>query len=294
MNLKNIALKDLSIYKNQTQTYIGRGDGYLSVLEGEDVYLVNDILSILSANKEALNYDELREEITKKHEVEVLFFESIIDWLKSNGIILVNEEKKGEVEILKLAIVGIDEEENGPCSEKLQAILGDTVKIEMASINDAEIDLVILFSPILNKNITKYAEELYQNKIPHIYLDYSPYTITLGPAVIPAIKTPCLKCFMKRRLANTSDPKNYLKLIRIDNEVVAQTSFVKSNYHNTLLEWLGGEILRLMGSEWKSAGIVAKAKSINFATDELEVSKIIKTVNCQVCNPHQVFRALNG
>lgn len=299
MSTKSISLKNLSIYKNAERTYIGRGDGYLSVLEGEDVFLVNDIFSALLDNDKKLPYQHLQQSIVEKHTVDDSFFDDIINWLTSNGILILEDDTPSspQSQQLDLAIIGLPEDETEALLQKLQEAMGDEVRISAQSVDglaEAENPVALLFTPILDKSISNWAQQLYESNIPHIYLDFSPYTVTLGPAVIPAIKTPCLKCFARRRIANTADPKNYMKLIRLDNEVLTKTSFLESNFHRTLLEWLAGELLRLQASKWTSAGIVAKSKSINFATDEFETAKIIKTVNCEVCNPHLVFRALNG
>ena len=106
---------------------------------------------------------------------------------------------------------------------------------------------VLIFSPMLNKTINfEVFKELYDNKIPHLYIDFSAFSITLGPAINPNLKMHCMECFFKRRISNTSNPSVYLSLIKLDNNQMRHVSLESSNVHNTLVEWLSNETVRLL------------------------------------------------
>lgn len=296
--MKQVLLKDLNIYKNESQTYIGRGDGFLSVIQGEEVPLVNSVLEKLISNDKEMDLEILENQILNEVNIDSELFNEIILWLKGSGIIQVVEEQSKVIPTVYIEIYGLsDKEEKDYLLLTLVEFLKDDINLSSRNLEDMnpnDQNLVLLFSSILNKDSRKYARKLYDLNIPHIYLDFSPYSVTIGPAVIPSLKTPCLMCFTKRRISNTGNPSKYLQLIQLDNEVLVQQPLKGSNFFFTLCEWLTSEISRLASSNWKTSGITAKTKSMNFATDELELSKILRTPNCDVCNKFYVQRALNG
>lgn len=296
--MKHILLKDLNIYKNDSQTYIGRGDGFLSVIQGEEVPLVNSVLEKLISNDKEMDLEILESQIINEFNIDSELFSEITLWLKGNGIIQIEENEPKVVPTVYIEIYGLpNEEDKEHLLLMLEKFLKEDIKLSARTLefmNPEDENLVLLFSSILNKDSSKYARKLYDLNVPHIYLDFSPYSVTIGPAVIPSLRTPCLMCFTKRRISNTGDPSKYLQLIQLDNEVLTQQPLKGSNFFYTLCEWLTSEINRLVSSKWKTSGITAKTKSMNFATDELELSKILRTPNCDVCNNFYVQRALNG
>ncbi|SDI01702.1 hypothetical protein [Myroides phaeus] len=294
--MKEVALSDLNLYENDNQLYIGHGDGFLSRIEGEDVKYIKEILNSLIENDSKGRIDDLFNNVLVNLELEKDYFVLLIEWLKSNGIIYyIEESSKDDKRLLKTYLLGVLDEEKEQFINDLNKLLEDSnfqITLE-ESIDD--IDFCLVFSPILSKKINQeILTKMYKSNIPHIYIDYAPFTATLGPAINPALKMHCMSCFFNRRISNTVNPDVYLRLIRLDNKQFRQVSLMKSSIYNTLIEWLSNELLRLLNSDWEDGGILGKSKTINFITDEFDVARILKTVGCNICNERHVYRPLNG
>lgn len=295
--MKEIALSDLNLYENDDQLYIGHGDGFLSRIEGEDVKYIKEILNSLIESDNIKSIDDLFEHVVKTLELEKDYFDSLLEWLKSNGIIYYLEEdsKNDEQKALKTYLLGILDEEKEQFINDLNRLLEDSnfqITFEESIDN---VNFCLVFSPILNKKLNHgIFNELYKKNIPHIYIDYAPFSATLGPAINPSLKMHCMTCFFNRRISNTINPNVYLRLIRLDNKQFRQVPLLKSSIYNTLIEWLSNELLRLLNSDWEDGGILGKSKTVNFITDEFDVARILKTVGCKTCNERHVYRPLNG
>jgi len=296
--MKEIVLSDLNLYENDNQLYIGHGDGFLSRIEGEDINYIKEILNDLIKNDNKKELDALYSSIYENLKLEKDYFQSLIEWLKSNGIVYYSKEepKNEEKKIFKTHFIGIMDDEKETVLHDLNRIIEDTNhQLVLEEENIDVIDFCLIFSPILNKTLNRgIFDELYRKNIPHIYIDHAPFSVTIGPAVNPALKMHCMSCFFNRRISNTVNPNVYLRLIRLDNKQFNQISLLKSSVYFTLMEWLSNELLRLVNSNWEDGGILGKSKTLNFVTDEFEVARILKTVGCPTCNERHIYRPLNG
>jgi hypothetical protein len=295
--MKEVALSDLNLYKNDDQLYIGHGDGFLSRIEGEDVKYIKEILNNLIEGDNKKGVDELFNNVVNTLELEKDYFDSLLEWLKSNGIVYYLEEdsKDDEQKILKTYLLGVLDEEKEQFINDLNRLLEDSSFQIISEESIDNIDFCLVFSPILNKKLNqRIFNKLYKNNIPHIYIDYAPFSATLGPAINPSLKMHCMICFFNRRISNTINPNVYLRLIRLDNKQFRQVPLLKSSIYNTLIEWLSNELLRLLNSDWEDGGVLGKSKTVNFMTDEFDVARILKTVGCKICNERHVYRPLNG
>lgn len=296
--MKDIKLSNLNLYENDNQLYMGFGDGYLSKIEGDDVFYVKEILKNLSNSDALVKSDKLYQELDEKIEIEKDYFDSLLEWLKGNGIITYVEDESLKVnKILNVGIIGASNtEQESIINDINKNLLADgEFSLNLKNADDENIDFCLVFSPMLNKEINfDFFRELYARKTPHLYIDFSAFSVTLGPAINPSLKMHCMNCFFKRRISNTSNPSVYLNLIKLDNNQMRHVSITDSNVYNTLVEWLSNEVIRLIASDWESSGVLGKTKTINFVTDEFNVSRVIKTVNCDVCNERQIYRPLNG
>lgn len=294
-NMTTYKLSDINTYVNDTELFIGYGDGYLSKIAGTDTDYIKTILSHFDNDSlEAIEVKELHKQVNLVNPIDYEYFITLLDWLKQNGIVSQGEGTKSVEEIpFKVGFIGIKKDESSVFLQSINQIL-ERAKYKLAH-TDGNPDFYIIMSPILNLKTEKEVyKDIYKNNIPHVYIDFSPYTVVLGPAINPNLKMHCLSCFFKRRIANTTDPETYLNLIKLDNIQTRQVSLLNSKLYNTTVEWLSNELIRLLGSDWMDGGLLGKSKSINFATDEFNNSKIIKTVGCDICNPREIYRPLNG
>ena len=296
--MNKIILSDLNLYENDHQLYVGYGDGFLSKIEGEDIIHIKKILNYLIKNKNNKNADDLYFEMLQSYKIEKDHFNLLIEWLKSNGIIYTTDDaiKDKETTFLEINILGTLANEKTPFINDLNKHLKNSnYQLRLKSDDFENIDFCLILSPILNKTINHHIfHQLYQKNVPHIYIDYAPFSVTLGPAINPYLKMHCMKCFFNRRISNTMNPNIYLNLIRLDNKQFRQTPLLQSTFYNTLTEWLANELLRLNKTNWEDGGILGKSKTINFFTDDFDVARILKTVGCNTCNERQVYRPLNG
>lgn len=295
--MKEVALSDLNLYENDNQLYIGHGDGFLSRIEGEDVIYIKEILNNLIESDNKQEVDDLFNKVVNTLELEKDYFDSLLEWLKSNGIVYYIEEdsKNKEKRVLKTHLLGVLDEEKEQFVNDLNRLLKDSDYEIISEESIDNIDFCLVFSPILNKKLNQgIFNELYKKNIPHIYIDYAPFSATLGPAINPSLKMHCMTCFFNRRISNTINPNVYLRLIRLDNKQFRQVPLLKSSIYNTLIEWLSNELMRLLNSDWEDGGVLGKSKTVNFITDEFDVARILKTVGCKTCNERHVYRPLNG
>ena len=299
-NMKKIKLSNLNLYANNNQLFIGFGDGYLSKIEGDDVEYIKVILNNLQSESSYVPDKELYTSVDKIKTIERDYFDALIDWLKGNGIVLFEKEERRKKQ-LNVSVLGLTENESTNVINKINDnLLKDgeyelTLKVyDTNELATQKVDFCLVFSPMLNKDVnSNIFTELYHNNIPHIYIDYSAFSVTLGPAINPSLKMHSMHCFFKRRIANTSKPSVYLSLIKLDNKQIRHVSLEGSNIYNTLIEWLTNELIRLLYSNWESGSILGKTKTINFITNEFTVSRILKTPD-SVGNERKIYRPLNG
>ena len=109
--MKEIKLSNLNLYENDNQLYIGFGDGFLSKIEGDDVYYVKEILNRLTKSKIAIESDELFQEVDKIIKIERDYFDSLLDWLKGNGIVSFTEKVSSKKKTLNVAVIGVSNNE---------------------------------------------------------------------------------------------------------------------------------------------------------------------------------------
>ena len=296
--MDKILLSDLNLYENDHQLYVGYGDGFLSKIEGEDIIYIKEILNNLIENNDNKSVDELYFELKRAHTIEKDHFNRLIQWLRTNGIIHSSETNDivEEKKIFEINILGALESEKKTVIKDLNKRLERSKYQLQLKLNDYEnIDFFLIVSPILNRSISQTIfHKLYEKNIPHIYIDYAPFSVTIGPAINPSLKMHCMKCFFNRRISNTINPSVYLNLIRLDNKQFRQTPLLKSSFYHTLIEWLVNELLGLINTNWEDSGVLGKSKTVNFFSDDFDVSRILKTVGCKICNERQVYRPLNG
>jgi hypothetical protein len=298
--MRKIKLSNLNLYTNDNQLFIGYGDGYLSKIEGDDVEYIEVILSNLQSESNYISDKQLYASVDKIKTIERDYFDALIVWLKGNGIVLF-EEKEKEKEHLSVSVLGLTNNEGINVISKINDNLlkDDEYELLYKEFSDNElfmneIDFCLVFSPMLNKDVNSdIFTKLYSKNIPHIYIDYSSFSVTLGPAINPSLKMHSMHCFFKRRIANTSKPSIYLSLIKLDSKQIRHVSLEDSNVYNTLIEWLTNELIRLLYSNWESGSILGKTKTINFVTNEFTVTRILKTPD-SVGNERKIFRPLNG
>lgn len=302
--MKKIKLSNLNIYLNDNQIFIGFGDGYLSKIEGDDIIYIKAILNNLQEKSEFILTEHLYMIVDKINTIERDYFDSLIDWLKGNGIVVFQEEEDKIKKQLNVGVLGLTKEESTNLVFKINNNLLKDGEYELNLVSDyddrksiaaTKLDFCLIFSPMLNKDLNlKQFQDLYNQNIPHIYIDYSSFSVTLGPAINPNLKMHCMSCFYNRRIANTSIPSLYLSLVKLDSKQIRHVTFEDSNVYSTLIEWLTNELIRLLYTNWESGSILGKSKTINFVTDEYNVSRILKTVNCNICNERKIYRPLNG
>lgn len=274
-------------------TYISKGDDFLLKVQGDDLIYIKTLIEELKIVKEALRND-LFDIVSSKIKISKNHYFSLLEWLIQNGILTEDINSK-DVEIINIGVLGVGENSSLEIEKKLNEFLDNSNYSFKYSKDVFNSNLILLFSPILNKELNyTILEEIYKSKIPHIYADLSLNSISVGPAIIPDIKMHCMKCFFKRRISNTKRPKQYLDFFNLDIESSYIENISNYSYFNTLVEVLSNEIYNLLKTEWEYGDIIGKSKTINFLSNEFNVSRILKTPDCDICNERYIVRPVNG
>lgn len=275
----NIEINPVNIYSSEDKLFVTDGDHNLIEIAGEQVGIVEKIISEI---KGSLDLEATYEKVAEALDHDRDFYNEIIEWLVDNGIATRNEvSEKKEVSVSFQGLHGTESIEKA--IELLNS--GQEVSYSLAELPESA-ELTLVFSPIYDQ----YHEVLALNKwayqtgtdILHVGLDRSSFT--LGPLVVPKLKTPCLQCYSKRKLSNMKNPSATLNFTkhagkRSLHNVVAQDN---PNF-GTLLAYVRKELATYYKSGKLYSNLMAKSVFFDSSLYEVSKSKILRLPNCPVC-----------
>lgn len=293
---RKIKLENLNIYSGIDHLYLYKGDHKLFKVEGEERKLVEDCIEAVKTSEtigEA--YDKVKDVLEDDEE----FFLQILEWLDENEVVTLektDEEVDWEAKTKEIVVVAsaISEKEAGEVIETLNAkgrnmrlnkfinLKADT-SIELPE----ETDLVIVFSPVFEnyQKVYDINAEAVKRGILLVHVGMEQNTITLGPLVNPKFNSPCLRCYLKRKVTNLANPKDFVRFMEIqDKKALSELEITKNKYFDLMLSNLNLELEKIFIYDGLFSPLMGNSLLIDPIGMFIEKSQIVKVSDCDVCN----------
>lgn len=280
-------LSNNTIYGNDKSLFVSNGDHNLIEISGDSIALVTEVVK---GFKEEKNIDLLFEELKNNFENDRSYFDEVCTWLINNRIIKridddVHKEKKLEIKTF------VNRNINQLKNDFFKLVSTPNERSPLNFIFEEELikaDLIILIAPLFENleeilRINKYS---FENKIPlcHIGIESS-RTITLGPLVYSELRTPCINCYVKRKLTNLKNPQKIVSFIEHVNKDLINKSYETNNPWLKIAAIQLREELEIFFNSGKKISTLL-GKSVVFDYNEYSVTKsmLLRTPACEVCN----------
>lgn len=275
----NLEINPVNIYSSEGKLFVTDGDHNLIEIAGEQVRIVEKIISEIKVCVDIeLTYVKVAEAIDHDRD----FYNEILEWLVDNGIAARNEvvEKK----VISVFICGLPS--TGDIEEAID-MLNIGQEVHYTPVDSLETaDLALVFSPIYDhyQDVLALNKLAYQKGVDILHVGLDRTSFTLGPLVVPELKTPCLQCYSKRKLSNMKNPSTTLTFTKHADKRSLHTVVAQDNPHfSVVLSYVRKEL----GTYYKSGKLYSNlmAKSVFFDSSLYEVSKskILRLPNCSVC-----------
>lgn len=284
-------LSNATIYSSSTNLYITSGDHSLIEVVGDDVALVEKILAGLAAME---SLDSIYERIQVELDDDRDYFDEIIAWLQEQGIVIAEPESAPQAVATFLHAPYL---KTGPSDELLVRLSGLGPREYKPVSDHQEAELILMLSPLFEyqeevMNLSRYA---YQQRIPICHIGIDTSTFTLGPLMDAAVGTPCLNCYLRRKLANLKNPQKTLTFIQHPNKArLVQADPQSTPYFGVALTHLAVELNKFFSSTKQSSPLLGKSIVFDHFDYSITKSKILRVPGCEVCNPTSAYSALNG
>lgn len=276
----------INIYSNSTNLFLTDGDHNLIEIRGEQVAIIEQVL-IGIVRQDSLDY--IYSEIGHLIENDKDFFNEIIDWLVDNNIVN-RERNKQKKEIL----VSFENLESTSAQNDFIEILNKentTVCFQICH-DKLSANLIFYFTPIFEDYslLTRINDFAYQNGINILHVGIDRASFTLGPLVVPKQKTPCLRCYAKRKITNLRNPESTLAFSKFVNKNKVHKTLVENNKHfRTVATYIASELSKFYESGEVYSSLIGKSIFFDNSIFEVTKSKILRTPTCTICqnNNHQ-------
>lgn len=283
-------LSNTTIYSSSTSLYITSGDHNLIEVMGADVALLEGMLAGLAA---ADSLDCIYERFRSDCDDDRDYFDELIAWLVEQGIIL---PKLSPVPPPVATFLHAPYLSEAVRLELLTQLSGfGTRKYEpVANYQDAH--LVLMLAPLFEyqaqlQQLNRYT---YQQRIPVCHIGIDTGTFTLGPLVHPAVGTPCLNCYLRRKLSNLKDPQKTLAFIQHPNKRCLTDADPRANpYLNVALTHVAVELDKFFDYNGQISPLLGKSIVFDHLDYGVTKSKILRVPGCDVCNPAPAYSAFN-
>ena len=287
----DVRINNAAVYSSSTGLYVANGDHNLLEIVGDDVPLVEGILLGLAA-VEPLDGIFERFRVTCNNERE--YFDEVVSWLVEQGILLSAQTEDVSSITTFLHAPYLEESVRAEITAHLSKT-GSRDYVPVADYKEAQ--LILLFAPLFEhqaevQRLNKYA---YQNQIPLCHIGVDSGTFTIGPLVHAAIGTPCLNCYLWRKIANLKNPDKTLAFIRHPDKSKLLNTDPRSNpYFKVALTHLAVEINTFFASKGTFCTLLGKSITFNHFEYDVMKSRILRLPHCEVCSTESAYYALNS
>lgn len=283
-------LTNTSIYSSATGLYIASGDHNLVEIAGADVPLVEKILVGL-ANADTVEgiYEQLRAECQDDRD----YFDAIVAWLLEQNIVQAQPEAARPPVATYLHAPHLPGEAR---AQLLAALSAHGTQQYSLVATYAEAEFMLLLAPLF-----EYQAELqqlnafaYRHHLPMCHLGVDTGTFTIGPLINPSLRTPCLSCYLRRKLANLKNPAKTLTFIQHTNKNRLAHADPRLNpYLNVALIHLAVELDSFFKHGRAYSPLLGKSIVFEHLEYSLTKSKILRVPGCEVCNAAPAYAAFN-
>ncbi len=296
--MEKLKLGIFDIFKSEEELFLSNGDHFLLKISGEDCLSLE---LMLKAFTDAMDKDAAYEKV--KDALEREKFDNLVTWLVKNNILYEeNQQNKPDVKNHNVIVFGEFKDLSEVESKIVSRLNTDINKYHLKALLNSDIkencfegvDLIIIFAPIFSKfdafiEINKIS---YEHKIPAIHVGAGMNFFSIGPLSVASSKTPCLKCYSKRKIANFDRKEKYLKFIKYPNQKIVQNNNILEYYDlGLLVEFLKIELENYYSRN--SMYLFARSITIDLLGYNITSSKILRVPSCDICDNSSIISPLN-
>lgn len=260
----------MDIWECKDAIYCKRSDGNLIKIQSMANHKIIEVLKHL---RRASSLEEFQSENVSKTE-----FSEIVKFLLSNNLIYREFERKKQTK--KIGFYG-----NNDVYTHLETDLKtEHFDLNFISVNESSnvqgLQLILAISPVFDHYslLQDLSYRSYKSLIPILYVEFSPSTLTLGPLVVPAMNTPSLSCYMKRKAVNLSSLALYSEFILSEEKQRCHDVDIRSYSHYLAgMQMITTELERFWTFKGKlSTHLMGKSYTIDFLQYKTEETLILK------------------
>lgn len=265
-----IKIHNMDIWECKDAIYCKRSDGNLIKIQSKANHKIIEVLKHL---RSAASLEDFQSENVSKTE-----FSEIVKFLLSNNLIYRECERKKQTK--KIGFYG-----NKDVFTHLETDLKtELFDLNVVSVNEdchiQGLQLILAISPVFDHYslLQDLSYRSYKSMIPILYVEFSPSTLTLGPLVVPAMNTPSLSCYMKRKAVNLSSLTLYSEFILSEDKQLCHNVDIRSyaHYHSGM-QMIMNELDRFWSFKGKlSTHLMGKSYTIDFLQYKTEETQILK------------------
>ncbi len=283
-------LTNTTVYSSPTGLYVTSGDHNLAEISGADVAIVEEVLTGLAAN-EPLHC--IFERLKATHEDDLDYFNEILAWLLEQNIVQTETTVAMKPVPTFLHAPYLPESAR---ADLLAALTSYGTQAYCLAPTYQEAAFILLLAPAFEyqaalQRLNQYA---YQHDIPVCHVGVDTGTFTIGPLVSPGLRTPCLSCYLRRKLANLKNPEKTLTFIQHANKTRLTTADPRRNpYLRIALTHLAVELDSFFKYDRQFSPLLSTSVTFEHFAYQLTKSKVLRVPDCSVCNVAPAYAAFN-
>lgn len=281
-------LANNTIYGNEKTLFISNGDHNLIEIAGDSVLQVEQVIKGFSNQTSPdVLFNEIKDTFNNDRE----YFDEIFQWLISNRILEeVDDQTKDSIQIATYLLNNTSLD-----SDSIFNLLSETVAsykcVFKREENYMNAELILIFAPLFENlsEVLKINQFSYSNKIPVCYVGLdSSRVFTVGPLVYSELRTPCLNCYIKRKLVNLKMPQKTISFIKHPNkQLISKSSYSSIVFSKIATYHLKIELEKFYRSNKKISTLLGNSLIFDNETYNITKAKILKTSGCDICNQTQ-------
>lgn len=287
-------LSNNTIFGNEKVLFISNGDHNLIEIVGDDVLQVEQVIK---GFRHQTSPDTLYNQIKHFLNNDKEYFDDICQWLINNKIIEEVESLSDKLLEVPTYVLGTPHDN----SETVFHILKEPIESHQYHFTkEADFEkaqLILIISPIFENSseVLRLNEFAYIKKIPICYVGFDSSPIfSIGPLVYSELNTPCLNCYIKRKLTNLQKPQKTISFVKHPNkQLIAQSNHLKNIYSKIALYHLRAELEKFFRSKRRISAMLGNSLIFDNNTYNFTKAKVLKVTTCSICNSVQTTSPFN-
>ncbi len=259
-------------------------------IKGNNASEIVDVLNEIQSND---SFQHAEKRLKEKYEEE--FISNVLEWLEFNRFIKIEQTSK----VHNINVIGEFSEDETLIKDfinNLPSGINVNHYVNLSKTKNIEIlegQTTLLIAPFWHneKNILAISELIIDSKDDFFYVELYNNGLTLGPLLNSSKGTACLNCIEKRKLFNSSNPTLILENIinrEMLNENVLNVFEIGNFAYNKI--FIYNELEKILFN--KNKALYNKSLFMDLHKYENNEIKVLKTPNCQICNPQIIYNPL--